>query len=45
MAANHVTNYSYNNCSFCINYFETSSTGIDTPKHKISHPCVGVYGW
>ena len=29
------------NCSFCIiNYFETSSTAIDTPKYKISHPCV-----
>ena len=31
MAANHATNYSYKNCSFCIiNYFETSSTVIDT---------------
>ena len=27
MAANHATNYSYKNCSFCIiNYFEISST-------------------
>ena len=34
MAANHATNYSYKNCSFCIiNYFETSSTAIDTPKN------------
>ena len=33
MAANHATNYSYKNCSFCIiNYFEISSTVIDTPK-------------
>ena len=32
MAANHATNYSYKNCSFCIiNYFEISSTVIDTP--------------
>ena len=35
MAANHATNYSYNNCSFCIiNYFEISTTVIDTPKTK-----------
>ena len=27
MAANHATNYSYKNCSFCIiNYFEISNT-------------------
>ena len=45
MAANHATNYSYKNCSFCIiNYFEISSTVIDTPKYKISHPCVGICG-
>ena len=30
MAANHATNHSYKNCSFCIiNYFEISSTVID----------------
>ena len=30
MAANHATNYSYNNCSFCIiNYFEK-----DKKTHK-----------
>ena len=41
MAANHATNYSYKNCSFCIiYYFEISSTVVDTPKYKISHPCV-----
>ena len=35
-AANHATNYSYKNCSFwMINYFEISSTVIDTPKYKI----------
>ena len=44
MVANHATNYSYKNCSLCINYFETSSTAIDTPKYKIYHPCVGIYG-
>ena len=43
MAANHATNYSYKNCSF-INYFEISSTVIDTTKYKISHPCVGICG-
>ena len=33
MAAYHSTNYSYKICSFCIiNYFEISSTAIDTPK-------------
>ena len=33
MAADYATNYSYKNCSFCIiNYFEISSTVIDTPK-------------
>ena len=38
MAANHATNYSYKNCSFCIiNYFEISSIVIDNPKYKISH--------
>ena len=43
MAANHATNYSYKNCSICIiNYVEISSTVIDTPKYKISHPCVFV---
>ena len=46
MAAKHATNFSYKNSSFCIiNYFETSSTAIDTPKYKISHPYVGIYGW
>ena len=46
MAANHATNYSYKNCSFCIiNYFEISSTVIDTPKYKISNPSVGICGW
>ena len=36
MAASHDTNYSYKNCSFCIiNYFEISSTVIDTPKFLI----------
>ena len=45
MVANHATIFSYKNCSLCItNYFETSSTVIDTQKYKISHPCVGVYG-
>ena len=35
MAANHATNYSYKNCSFCIiNYFEISSTVINTPNTK-----------
>ena len=35
MAANHATNYSYKSCSFCIiNYFEISSTVIDTPKYN-----------
>ena len=35
MAASHATNYIYKNCSFCIiNYFEKSSTVIDTPKYK-----------
>ena len=33
MAANHATNYSYKNFSFCIiNHFETSSTVIDSEK-------------
>ena len=33
MVADHATNYSYKNCLFCIiNYFELSSTVIDTPK-------------
>ena len=46
MAANHATNYSYKNCSFCIiNYFEISSTVIDTPRYEISNPCVGICGW
>ena len=37
MAANHATNYSYKSCSFCIiNYFEISSTVIDTPKYNTS---------
>ena len=46
MAANHATNYSYKNCSFrIINYFEISNAVIDTPKYKISHPCVGICGW
>ena len=36
MAANHATNYSNKNCSFCIiNYFEISSTVTDTPKFLI----------
>ena len=36
MAANHAINYTYKKCSFCIiNYFETSSTTIDIPKHLI----------
>ena len=26
-----------------MNYFEISSTVIDTPKYKISHPCVSLY--
>ena len=31
MADNHATNYNYKKCSFSIiNYFETSSTAIDT---------------
>ena len=35
MAANHANNYSYKNCPLCfINYFETSSTAINTPKYK-----------
>ena len=42
---NHATNNSYKNCSFCIiNYFETSSIAINTPKYTISHPCVGICG-
>ena len=46
MAANHATNYGYANFSFfIINYFETSSTVIDTPKYKIPRPCVGICGW
>ena len=37
MAANHAINYSYKSCSFCIiNYFEISSTVIDTPKYNTS---------
>ena len=37
MAANHATNYSYKSCSFCIiNYFEISSTVIDTQKYNTS---------
>ena len=37
MAANHVTNYSYKSCSFwIINYFEISSTVIDTRKYNTS---------
>ena len=37
MAANHATNNSYKNGSFCIiNYFDISSTVIDTHKYKIS---------
>ena len=40
MAANHATNYSYKNCSFCIiNYFEINSTVLDTPNYKCYHPC------
>ena len=36
IAANHATNYSYKNCSFCIiNYFEINSTVINTPKFLI----------
>ena len=43
MAANHATNYSYKNCSFyIIDYFEISSTVIDTPKYKNFHPGVGI---
>ena len=42
MAANHATNYSY---KCIVNYFETSSTAIDTLKYTISHPCVGICGW
>ena len=35
MAANHATNLSYGNCSFCIiNYFETSSTAIQLHNTK-----------
>ena len=35
MAANHATNSSYENCSFCIiNYFETSSTAIQLQNTK-----------
>ena len=42
MTANHASNHSYKNGSFCIiNYFEISSIVIDTPKYNISHPCVG----
>ena len=44
MAANHATNYSYKKCSFCINYFEISSTVIYTPEYKISHPYRGICG-
>ena len=45
MAANHATNYSYKNCLFSIiNYFETSSTAVDTHKYTISHSCVGICG-
>ena len=44
MAANRATNYSYENCSFCIiNNFEIRSTDMDTPKYQISHPCLGIY--
>ena len=46
MAANHATHHGYKNCSVCIiNYFETSSIAIDTPKYKISHPCVSICEW
>ena len=46
MAAHHATNYSYKNwLFFIINYFETNSAAIDTPKYKISHPGVGICGW
>ena len=45
MGANHATNYSYINCSLCIiNYLFTSSTAIDTLKHKMCHSCVGIHG-
>ena len=37
MTANHATEYSYKSCSFCIiNYFEISSTVIDSPKYNTS---------
>ena len=39
MAANHATNSSYENCSFCnINYFETSSTAIQLQNTKFLIP-------
>ena len=46
MAAKHANNYSYKKCLFCIiNYFETSSTAIDTPKYTTSDPYVSICGW
>ena len=47
MAANHASELQLQKLFVLhlLTILKKSSTAIDTPKHKISYPCVGIYGW